>query len=116
MNNPVCDGFKGLCYLLKVLVVGEQPRPDRFSITKLERKSRRNKSLGRIVKQLTQIQNRIEYYNIKNGSACDLWEQLDYGLRIEDLVRVGDEIAERALEQKEPGDGNHIKQEHEVGR
>lgn len=104
MSDPVADGFKGFWYLLKVLVVGEPPRPDPFSIRKLERKSRRNKSLERIVKQLKHIQNRIEYYNIKSCSARDLSEQLDYGFRIEDLERVGDEIAERALRRKGTGD------------
>ena len=104
MSDQLADGIKGLWYLLKVLVVGEPPRPDPFSIRKLERKSRRNKSLGRVVKQLKQIRNRIEYYNIKSCSADDLWEQLDYGLRIEDLERVGDGIAERALRRKGTGD------------
>lgn len=116
MNDPIYSALKGFWYLLKVLVVGEPPRPDPFSIRKLERRSSRNKSLERILKQLKHIQNRIEYYNIKSCSARDLWGQLDYGFRIEDLERVGDEIAERALEQKEQSNGFHIRSEERVGR
>ena len=38
MNDPVIDGFKGLWYLLKVLVTGEPPKaaPAPFSIRELE--------------------------------------------------------------------------------
>lgn len=92
MNDPVIDGFKGLWYLLKVLVVGEPPKPDPFSIRELEKQARRDKSLERKVKQLTQIKDRIDYYNYKSMLAKDLWEQFDDAWRVEELEKAGNAL------------------------
>ena len=92
MNDPVIDGFKGLWYLLKVLVVGEPPKPDPFSIRELEKQARRDKSLERKVKQLKQIKDRIDYYNQKSMLAKDLWEQFDDAWRVEELEQAGNAV------------------------
>jgi len=92
MNDPVIDGFKGLWYLLKVLVVGEPPKPDPFTIRELEKQARRDKSLERKVKQLKQIKDRIDYYNDKSMLAKDLWEQFDDAWRVEELEKAGNAL------------------------
>ena len=92
MNDPVIDGFKGLWYLLKVLAVGEPPKPDPFSIRELEKQARRDKSLEQKVKQLTQIKDRIDYYNHKSMLANELWEQFDEAWRVEELEQAGNAL------------------------
>lgn len=92
MNDPIIDGFKGLWYLLKVLVVGEPPKPDPFTIRELEKQARREKSLERKVKQLKQIKDRIDYYNDKSMLAKDLWEQFDDAWRVEELEKAGNAL------------------------
>ena len=92
MNDPVIDGFKGLWYLLKVLVVGEPPKPDPFTIRELEKQARRDKSLERKVKQLKQIKDRIDYYNDKSMLAKDLGEQFDDAWRVEELEKAGNAL------------------------
>ena len=83
MNDPITDGFRGLWYLLKVLVVGEPPKPDLFSLRELEKQARRERSLERKVQQLKQIKDRINYYNQKSMLAKDLWQQFDDAWRVE---------------------------------
>ena len=92
MNDPVIDGIKGLWYLLKVLVVGEPPKPDPFSIRELEKQAQRDKTLERKVKQLKQIKDRIDYYNHKCMLAKDLWEQFDDAWRVEELEQAGNAL------------------------
>ena len=92
MSAPVIDGFKGLWYLLKVLVAGKPPKPDPFSIRELEKQSWRDKSLERKVKQLKQIKDRIDYYNQKSTLAKDLWEQFDDTWRVEELEQAGNAL------------------------
>ena len=92
MNEPFIDGFKGLLHLLKVLVVGEPPKPDPFSIRELEKQARRDKSLERKVKQLKQVKDRIDYYNRKSMLAKDLWEQFDDEWRVEELEQAANAL------------------------
>ena len=92
MDDPFIDGFKGFWYLLKVLVVGEPPKPDPFSIRELEKQARRDKSLERKVKQLKQIKDRIDYYNQKSMLEKDLWEQFDDAWRVEELEQAGNAL------------------------
>ena len=92
MSDSDIDSFKGLWYLLKVLVVGEPPKPDPFSIRELEKQARRDKSLERKVKQLKQIKYRFDYYNHKSMLAKDLWEQFDDAWRVEELEQAGNAL------------------------
>ena len=92
MNDPIIDGFKGLWYLLKVLVEGEPPKPDPITIRELEKQGRRDKSLERKVKQLKQIKDRIDYYNDKSMLAKDLWEQFDDAWRVVELEQAGNAL------------------------
>ena len=110
MNDPVIDGFKGLWYLLKVLVVGEPPKPDPFSIRELEKQARRDKSLERKVKQLKQIKGRIDYYNDKSMLAKDLWEQFDDAWRVEELKQAGNAlVASIQVERRQGKEGKLLK-------
>ena len=92
MNDSFIDGFKGFWYLLKVLVVGEPPKPDPFTIRELEKQAWRDKSLERKVKQLKQIKDRIDYYSHKSMLAKDLWEQFDDAWRVEELEKAGNAL------------------------
>ena len=103
MNDPLIDGFKGLWYLLKVLVVGEPPKPDQFSIRKLEKQARRDKSLKRKVKQLKQIKDRIDYYNQKSMLAKDLWSQLEDAWRVDALEEAGNALLDSIQTERSSG-------------
>ena len=92
MNDPIIDGFKGFWYLLKVLVEGEPPKPDPFSLRELQKHARRDRSLERKVKQLKQVKDRIDYYNDKSMLAKDLWEQFDDAWRVEELEKAGNAL------------------------
>ena len=85
MNDPLIDDFKGLWYLLKVLVVGEAPKPDPFSIRKLEKQDRQDRKLEWKLQKLKQIKDRIDYYNGKSILAKDLWSQLEDAWRVDAL-------------------------------
>ena len=89
MSDSDIDGFKGLWYILKILVLGEPPKPDPFSIRELEKLARRDRSFERKVKQLKQIKDRIDYYSHKSMLAKDLWDQFDDAWRVEELEKIG---------------------------
>ena len=110
MSDAIIDGFKGLWYLLKVLVVGEPPKPDPFSIRELEKQARRDRSLERKVKQLKQIKDRIEYYNHKSTLEKDLWEQFDDAWRVEELEPAGNApLASIQFKENQEKEGRHKK-------
>ena len=77
---------------MKVLVVGEPPKPDPFSIRELKKQARRDKHLERKAKQLKQIKDRIDYYNQKSMLAKDLWQQFDDAWRVEELEQAGNAL------------------------
>ena len=116
MNDPFIDGFKGLLYLLKVLVVGEPPKPDPFSIRELEKQARQDKSLERKVKQLKQIKDRIDYYNHKSMLAKDLWDQFDDAWRIEELEQVGNALLASIQVERRQGKRRQTRKEEMNGR
>ena len=116
MNDPVIDGFKGLWYLLKVLVVGEPPKPDPFSIRELEKQARLDRSLERNVKQLKQIKDRIDYYNDKSMLAKDLWEQFDDAWRVEELEQAGNGLVASIQVERRQGKRRETLEEEMNGR
>ena len=116
MNEPVLDGVKGLWYLLKVLVVGEPPKPDPFSLGELEKQARRDRSLERKIKQLKQIKVRINYYNQKSMLAKDLWQQFDHAWRVEELEKVGSTLRTSIQVESREGKEGELEKEGMKGR
>ena len=95
---------------MKVLVVGEPPKLDPFSLRELEKQARRDRGLKRKVNQLKQIKDRIDYYNQKSILAKDLWVQFDNAWRVDELEQAGNAlVASIQVERRQGKEGKLAK-------